>query len=54
LRPVRTALNDEQWAAFRAELAPTLEAAYPRRPDGTTWFPFRRIFAVAHLPERQS
>ena len=33
--------------AFRAELAPRLRAAYPARPDGTTWFPFRRIFAVA-------
>ena len=30
-----------------AELAPRLRAAYPARPDGTTWFPFRRIFAVA-------
>jgi trans-aconitate 2-methyltransferase len=26
---------------------PRLRAAYPARPDGTTWFPFRRIFAVA-------
>ena len=33
---------------FRAELAPRLRAAYPARPDGSTWFPFRRIFAVAH------
>ncbi|MCX6466327.1 MAG: trans-aconitate 2-methyltransferase, partial [Pseudonocardiales bacterium] len=27
--------------------APRLRAAYPARPDGSTWFPFRRIFAVA-------
>jgi trans-aconitate 2-methyltransferase len=47
LRPVREALTPDNYAAFRAELAPRLRAAYPRRPDGTTWFPFRRIFAVA-------
>jgi trans-aconitate 2-methyltransferase len=48
LRPVRDALSDEDYAAFRTELAPRLLAAYPARPDGSTWFPFRRIFAVAH------
>lgn len=47
LRPVRTALDGREWAAFTAELAPRLRAAYPARLDGTTWFPFRRIFAVA-------
>jgi trans-aconitate 2-methyltransferase len=50
LRPVRDALDAEEYAAFRAELAPRLRAAYPARPDGTTWFPFRRIFAVARTP----
>ncbi|OLT20124.1 trans-aconitate methyltransferase [Pseudonocardia sp. CNS-139] len=48
LRPVRDALDPGDYAAFRAELAPRLRAAYPRQPDGTTWFPFRRIFVVAH------
>jgi trans-aconitate 2-methyltransferase len=47
LRPVRDGLAAEEYARFRAELAPRLRAAYPARPDGTTWFPFRRIFAVA-------
>jgi trans-aconitate 2-methyltransferase len=47
LRPVRDALSEDEFAAFRSELAPRLRAAYPPRPDGTTWFPFRRIFAVA-------
>jgi len=47
LRPVRDALDDTAYAAFTAELAPRLRAAYPQRSDGTTWFPFRRIFAVA-------
>ncbi|MGI5501979.1 trans-aconitate 2-methyltransferase [Lentzea sp. CA-135723] len=49
LRPVRAALSVEDWEAYRAELAPRLREAYPRRADGTTWFPFRRIFAVAQL-----
>ncbi|MGP4016437.1 trans-aconitate 2-methyltransferase [Saccharopolyspora sp. 5N708] len=48
LRPVRTALDDAEWNEFRAELAPRLAAAYPQRADGTTWFPFRRIFVVAN------
>lgn len=50
LRPVRAALSDERWAAFRADLAPLLDEAYPTRPDGTTWFAFRRIFFVARVP----
>ncbi|WP_394612987.1 trans-aconitate 2-methyltransferase [Lentzea sp. JNUCC 0626] len=49
LRPVRAALSDEDWQAYRAELAPRLREAYPQRADGTTWFPFRRIFAVAQV-----
>jgi trans-aconitate 2-methyltransferase len=48
LRPVRDALSADDYAAFRAELAPRLRAAYLSRADGSTWFPFRRIFAVAH------
>ncbi|MGH4017134.1 MAG: trans-aconitate 2-methyltransferase [Pseudonocardiaceae bacterium] len=47
LGPVRAALSAADWAAFRAELAPRLRAAYPPGADGVTWFPFRRIFAVA-------
>jgi trans-aconitate 2-methyltransferase len=47
LRPVRVALSGDDYADFRAELAPRLRAAYPMRGDGSTWFPFRRIFAVA-------
>ncbi|MGD9529844.1 trans-aconitate 2-methyltransferase [Pseudonocardia sp.] len=47
LRPVRDALPEADYATFRAELARRLRAAYPARSDGTTWFPFRRVFAVA-------
>ncbi|GAA2995472.1 trans-aconitate 2-methyltransferase [Actinokineospora diospyrosa] len=49
LRPIRAELTDDEWQAFRAELAPRLAEAYPRRPDGTTWFPFRRVFFVARV-----
>jgi trans-aconitate 2-methyltransferase len=47
LRPVRAALSATEWAEFRHELAPRLRAAYPAGANGVTWFPFRRIFAVA-------
>jgi len=49
LRPIRAALDDAAWEAFRAELAPRLQTVYPVRDDGTVWFPFRRIFAVAQV-----
>lgn len=49
LRPVRAALSSADWDAYVAELAPRLREAYPQRADGTTWFPFRRIFAVARV-----
>ncbi|GAA3342631.1 trans-aconitate 2-methyltransferase [Amorphoplanes nipponensis] len=47
LRPVRAALDDAAWRAFRAALGATLAREYPAR-DGYVAFPFRRIFAVAH------
>jgi trans-aconitate 2-methyltransferase len=50
LRPIKAALNQEEWDQFRAELAPLLRSAYPQRTDGRTWFPFRRVFAVARTP----
>ncbi|GDY31383.1 trans-aconitate 2-methyltransferase [Gandjariella thermophila] len=49
LRPVRAALDDRRWERFQSELAPRLRAAYPPRADGTTWFPFRRVFVVARV-----
>ena len=50
LRPVREALDDASWDRFTAELGAMLREAYPRQPDGTTWLPFRRVFAVARTP----
>jgi trans-aconitate 2-methyltransferase len=49
LRPVRDALSDADYAAYTAELAPRLREAYPRRADGSTWFPFRRILCAARM-----
>ncbi len=49
LRPIRAALDEDNWQEFRAELAVELRQQYPARPDGTTWFPFRRVFAVAQV-----
>lgn len=49
LRPVRSRLSDPEWEQFRAELIPMLDSAYPMRSDGTTFFPFRRIFVVAQV-----
>lgn len=50
LRPVKSALPEPDWLEFRAELAPRLRADYPVRADGSTWFPFRRVFVVAQTP----
>lgn len=49
LRPVKAALDEASWQRFRAALAPLLDQAYPPRADGATWFPFRRVFAVARI-----
>jgi len=47
LRPVMEALDEEQFAAFEAAYAARLREAYPRRSDGRTLFPFRRLFMIA-------
>ncbi|MEV6301654.1 trans-aconitate 2-methyltransferase [Actinoplanes sp. NPDC051861] len=47
LRPVRAALPEQEWAAFRAELAIRIAETHPAR-HGLVAFPFRRIFVVAH------
>ncbi len=46
LRPVKAALDENAWRAFRADLARELTAAYPAA-GGFVAFPFRRIFVVA-------
>lgn len=47
LLPVSEQLNEQDYQQFRQELIPLLDEAYPPRPDGTTFFPFRRVFFVA-------
>jgi trans-aconitate 2-methyltransferase len=47
LRPLLQALEGEDRAAFEAAYAARLRAAYPRRVDGRTLLPFRRLFIVA-------
>ena len=47
LRPVIEALEADEQARFEADYAARLRAAYPRRADGRTLFPFRRLFIVA-------
>jgi trans-aconitate 2-methyltransferase len=51
LLPVRDRLGEDGWQQFRQELIPLLANAYPARPDGTTFFPFRRVFVVAQVGE---
>ncbi len=46
LRPVLARLDADAAAAFTAAYAAGLRDAYPRRPDGSTVLPFRRVFAV--------
>lgn len=47
LRPLLGALDGDERTAFLDEYAARVERAYPRRDDGTTLFPFRRLFMVA-------
>jgi trans-aconitate 2-methyltransferase len=47
LRPFVQALDGGERDAFVAAYKARLNAAYPQRADGTTLFPFRRLFAVA-------
>jgi trans-aconitate 2-methyltransferase len=49
LTPVKAALSEGDWQQFRSELIPMLAERYPARPDGRTFFPFRRIFVVAQV-----
>jgi trans-aconitate 2-methyltransferase len=48
LRPVLARLAEDDAAELTEAYAAALREAYPRRPDGTTLLPFRRVFAVGH------
>jgi trans-aconitate 2-methyltransferase len=47
LKPLLDALAEPQRSAFEARYAELLRPAYPRRADGRTLLPFRRLFIVA-------
>lgn len=47
LRPVLGVLGEDERRDFMAAYAQAMRAAYPRRDDGLTLFPFRRLFIVA-------
>jgi trans-aconitate 2-methyltransferase len=47
LRPFVQALEGAEREAFIAAYKAKLNVAYPRRADGTTLFPFQRLFVVA-------
>ncbi len=47
LRPLLDALDEPQRSEFESAYAELVEKAYPKEPDGTTLFPFKRMFIVA-------
>lgn len=47
LKPLLDALEEPERGAFLADYAARVAAAYPKRADGKTLFPFRRLFIVA-------
>ena len=47
LRPLLDALARAERAAYLAAYGARLRAAYPRRSDGKTLLPFRRLFLLA-------
>jgi trans-aconitate 2-methyltransferase len=47
LRPFLAPLGADERGAFLADYRARLRQAYPRRADGKTLFPFKRLFAVA-------
>lgn len=51
LRPFLAALDGEDISRFEQAYADILMEAYPQREDGSTLYPFSRLFIVAELPE---
>jgi len=46
LKPFLDRLEGAEREAFEADYAARMRTAYPRRPDGSTLFPFKRLFIV--------
>ncbi|BBX32197.1 trans-aconitate 2-methyltransferase [Mycolicibacterium mageritense DSM 44476 = CIP 104973] len=49
LTQVKGRLTEEAWQQYRQAIIPLLAEAYPARPDGITFFPFRRVFVVGQV-----
>lgn len=47
LRPFLDRLEGDERVAFEDEIMTRFAAAYPLEPDGSTFFPFRRLFVIA-------
>jgi trans-aconitate 2-methyltransferase len=47
LRPLLAALEEPERSDFEAAYTDLTDRAYPKQPDGTTVFPFRRMFIAA-------
>ena len=47
LSPLLAALDEPERSRFEAVYTEMVDVAYPRRPDGKTLFPFRRMFIIA-------
>ncbi len=47
LRPLLNALEEPERADFEEAYAKLVAARYPKQPDGTTIFPFKRLFIIA-------
>ena len=50
LAPLLAALDEPEKSGFEAAYTALVDTAYPRRSDGKTLFPFRRMFIVATAP----
>jgi len=50
LRPVLDVLSGPELDRFLDDYGRRLDEAYPRRADGSTLFPFRRLFLLAQAP----
>ena len=53
LAPFSAALEEPERSRFEAFYAELVARAYPKRPDGRTLFPFRRLFIIATAPANQ-
>lgn len=53
LAPLLAALAEPERSRFEACYAELVARAYPRRPDGRTLLPFRRLFIIATAPARR-